>query len=602
MAIPSTVADLNATASSNYPLGTESPGTIDDYLRSHAAIIRQVSDAKDSLVTDLSTASDTKGSALVGFIQSGTGASARTAMDKLRGVSVDLEDFGGGVSKSAAVNAAAIQAGIDYLNTTFGGGFLDLPAGTITSNPFVIKSGVIIRGHGINATELKLANGANADFIKSLNFDTLTGQNKWMVSDGVQHGLGLHGLRINGNKANQTAGAGVKLYAKRIMVENVLIYDCYGVGWYSEAGDLAGQTDWYDLPESQIEGLWVRNCGSHGFQFRGPHDAVIESIAVNQCGGDGVRLETSGGVYNGSCDINFMHVYANTGQGVVASAQFRAQQVISESNYQEGINLTCWYSQISMLQLYDNCRTSGTFNGLIAGRYNVLAQVQAKNSIYLKSGLQISSQNSTVTDILCEGNGSSGTGVEITSGALHSAVQGHVRGFSGAGGQGVITNSGGSCSYLKANFVIENCATAWNNANAGFCGQYDMVIHGYSGQTGFTGQGPAATDSVEKWNVVGQVDPSTALLSEIRKTSGGNIDLNITTEQTITIGCSELMGLTPEPEDIQYGIYYTGTNTTWALQYMRISAVSSSVVTFKVKLSVAAGAAETAKILMTARL
>lgn len=49
MPIPSTVADLSTTASANYPSGSESPNTVDDYLRAQASIIRQVSDASVSL-------------------------------------------------------------------------------------------------------------------------------------------------------------------------------------------------------------------------------------------------------------------------------------------------------------------------------------------------------------------------------------------------------------------------------------------------------------------------------------------------------------------------------------------------------------------------
>lgn len=46
MSVPSTVADLSATAALNSPAGSESIGTnLDDYLRSHAAILRQVYDA-----------------------------------------------------------------------------------------------------------------------------------------------------------------------------------------------------------------------------------------------------------------------------------------------------------------------------------------------------------------------------------------------------------------------------------------------------------------------------------------------------------------------------------------------------------------------------
>jgi hypothetical protein len=50
MAIPTSISDLNATPSSNSPAGTDSIGTtLDDFIRAHAAIIRQVSDAKADL-------------------------------------------------------------------------------------------------------------------------------------------------------------------------------------------------------------------------------------------------------------------------------------------------------------------------------------------------------------------------------------------------------------------------------------------------------------------------------------------------------------------------------------------------------------------------
>ena len=49
MPIPSSITDLSATASSNSPSGGDSPNVIDDYIRAHASIIKQVSNAS---VTD----------------------------------------------------------------------------------------------------------------------------------------------------------------------------------------------------------------------------------------------------------------------------------------------------------------------------------------------------------------------------------------------------------------------------------------------------------------------------------------------------------------------------------------------------------------------
>lgn len=48
MPVPSAISDLSTTPGLNSPSGSESPSTIDDYLRTHAAFIRQVSDSNDS--------------------------------------------------------------------------------------------------------------------------------------------------------------------------------------------------------------------------------------------------------------------------------------------------------------------------------------------------------------------------------------------------------------------------------------------------------------------------------------------------------------------------------------------------------------------------
>ena len=89
MPVPSSISDLSTTPSLNSPAGTESPSTVDDYLRTHAAFIKQV-DGGAVKAADLAA---TGGSALVGFQQAGAGAVARTGQDKLR-ETVSVKDFG----------------------------------------------------------------------------------------------------------------------------------------------------------------------------------------------------------------------------------------------------------------------------------------------------------------------------------------------------------------------------------------------------------------------------------------------------------------------------------------------------------------------------
>lgn len=46
MPVPASINDLSTTAGSNSPPGSESPATIDDYLRTHASFIAQLRDGK----------------------------------------------------------------------------------------------------------------------------------------------------------------------------------------------------------------------------------------------------------------------------------------------------------------------------------------------------------------------------------------------------------------------------------------------------------------------------------------------------------------------------------------------------------------------------
>lgn len=45
MPVPSNLSDLSTTPALNSPAGSESPALVDDYLRTYAAFIKQVSDA-----------------------------------------------------------------------------------------------------------------------------------------------------------------------------------------------------------------------------------------------------------------------------------------------------------------------------------------------------------------------------------------------------------------------------------------------------------------------------------------------------------------------------------------------------------------------------
>lgn len=109
-------------------------------------------DAVSDTVLDEFAASS--GSSLVGFLQSGTGASSRTVQSKLRDV-VSVLDFGAD-STGVADSTAAIQAAVNAVGTAGGGGVY-FPAGTynISSAINVNSQSVVLFGQSRFASILR---------------------------------------------------------------------------------------------------------------------------------------------------------------------------------------------------------------------------------------------------------------------------------------------------------------------------------------------------------------------------------------------------------------------------------------------------------------
>jgi hypothetical protein len=92
------------------------------------------------------------GATLVGFLQAGTGAVARTAQAKMRDV-VSVKDFGA-VGDGVTDDTVAIQAAINYLNTLNGGTLL-FPAGTFkVTAPITLADRIKMVGSGGHAGTL----------------------------------------------------------------------------------------------------------------------------------------------------------------------------------------------------------------------------------------------------------------------------------------------------------------------------------------------------------------------------------------------------------------------------------------------------------------
>lgn len=130
MPVPSAISDLSTTPGLNSPSGSESPASIDDYLRTHAAFIRQVSDASvktsgaqtidgaktfsspiaGSITGNAATATVASGlNAILPVDKGGTGQS--TAADAFNALKQAASETATGVVELAT--AAEAQAGVD---------------------------------------------------------------------------------------------------------------------------------------------------------------------------------------------------------------------------------------------------------------------------------------------------------------------------------------------------------------------------------------------------------------------------------------------------------------------------------------------------------
>jgi hypothetical protein len=105
-------ASIYVTAGVSYDLVLKYPGGGAQI----GATQRVIVDGDTAVRSDLSGSS---GSSLVGFLQAGTGAVARTSQDKMR-ETVSVKDFGA-LGNGVANDAAAFQAAVTYLQTRRGG-------------------------------------------------------------------------------------------------------------------------------------------------------------------------------------------------------------------------------------------------------------------------------------------------------------------------------------------------------------------------------------------------------------------------------------------------------------------------------------------------
>jgi len=232
------------------------------------------------------------GSAIVGFIQAGTGAVFRTAQSKVRDT-VSVKDFGA-IGDGTANDTTPIQNAINYLNS-IGGGDLYFPAGNYKAN-LTLLSNVTLVGVSSRSSMIKPFTTGNVITVST-------------TSSTVR--IGLRNIGIEGNIADATCN-GLNLvpvaagtFVNDINLENVYIWNCGNAGLYAAGTNSAG-------PFVQL--LYCKNVEIHLNKQRNVvlHGAVYETTFIH--GAVGPFTQTDGTGRNVSLEFD---ATANTNPGRV---------------------------------------------------------------------------------------------------------------------------------------------------------------------------------------------------------------------------------------------------------------------------------------------
>jgi parallel beta-helix repeat protein len=192
------------------------------------------------------------------FIQSGTGAVARTVQTKLRDT-VSVRDFGAAPSQSAANNTNYIQAALTYVQGT--GKALEFEEGTYSHNGLVYE-GSNLKLIGKN-TVLDYTGADDAFVVRSaLNQDASV--------------LDVSGMTFrNGRSAFKVLGQGTGIFRKGYIHGCEFHTTTSGMAWFEHCEDFI------------IDGNRFYNAGDNAIYYSFSRNAVISNNYVLNCQGSG---------------------------------------------------------------------------------------------------------------------------------------------------------------------------------------------------------------------------------------------------------------------------------------------------------------------------
>lgn len=183
----------------------------------------------------------------------------------------------GAVGDGTTDDTTAIRAAITAAANS---GVVFFPPGIYITGKLTIDIGLWFVGSGYETTIIKLKNSTNDNVIESNNFSTLTGTD----TSSTPYNFGIINMTIDGNKANQSSGNGIALYAYGHRLDNVRVRNCKGWGIWQEWGTSSSDPANGDSMEAFITNYKIHHCDTGGQYFKGPHDTQFHNGIVYKNG------------------------------------------------------------------------------------------------------------------------------------------------------------------------------------------------------------------------------------------------------------------------------------------------------------------------------